>query len=275
LKGKDEKKSKSQAKSKYTEKAECLFRTKVPPNRSSLDAADEKQDKQSKKEKKKTKPAQETVVHEFSKTISHPSFLRTADESKPLTSEFVEGKGWVDSSGNAKEPVSEKIRKDRFMPGKTEGALEKPMKKASVESKTKTKVSKVTEATPVDAEESEDWTSSSGSSTSEDESSDSESEDDEEGGSLDESSSASSKDEEVQEQPQSIMADSSIPAVAEHPLSEESAGIQSPDEENRDKVPTEVHPLEALFKRPLSQPAAAKVHVEPSKPVQFLWKWRV
>lgn len=216
----EKKKAKPRPKSKYIEKPECLFRTTVPPNRSSTEDADEK------KAKKKKKSSQESVVHEFEKTVTHPSFLRSKEEGAASTVTFEEGKGWVDAAGNVKEAASHKIRKADFRPGQVAGAKEKrPAKKPASQKRVKS---------PEPSSESEDWTSSSGSSS--DESSDAASET----SSSSDDASESSVDEEV-----SNPIDGTVfPEDHSHP---EMANKRTPDADESSK---EVHPLEALFKRP-------------------------
>lgn len=230
MKGKDDKKAKPQPKSKYTENPECLFRTAVPPNRSSAEAADEK------KAKKKKKSPHESIVHEFEKTVTHPSFLRSKEESAAPTITFEDGKGWVDAAGNVKEAASDKIRKADYRPGQVAGAKEKrPAKKPASQKGAKS---------PEPSSESEDWTSSSGSSS------------DESSGAASETSSSSdnvsgsSDDEEVADQPGPSKERSNpidgavVPEDHSHP---EMTNKSTPDADESSK---EVHPLEALFKRP-------------------------
>jgi hypothetical protein len=231
-KSKDDKKEKPQPKSKYTEKAECLFRTNLPPNRQSAEADD-------KKAKKKKKSSRESVIHEFAKTVTQPSFLRSSGEDVAPTATFEEGKGWVDSTGAVKESANGKVRKDNFRPGQVPGTKEKrPMK------------STPKEKTPESSSESEDWTSSSGS----DDSSDSESEAD---SSSDDSSDSS--DEETSGRPlPSKEAEESTDTSASGGDESDSGEPEKASETARDvdePSPKEVHPLEALFKRPA--PAAA------------------
>jgi hypothetical protein len=251
-KEKGDKKTKSQSKSKYTEKSECLFRTKVPANRSSVD------EKSEKSSKKKKKPAQESVVHEFSKTISHPSFLRSGDDGTQPTSTFEEGKGWVDSSGNVKEEVSKRVKSDKYQPGKVPGAKEKRKSaEVDVKKKKKSESKKAKAESPEEsADESEDWTSSSGESSSdESSSSDAESEISASSSSSDESdvssSSSSSEEEQVQKTPK-----------------KEKVVKDAESNREQDKEPrSEVHPLEALFKRPA--PDSADQDPEPEANAQF------
>ncbi|KAJ6109731.1 hypothetical protein N7486_001966 [Penicillium sp. IBT 16267x] len=240
-KSKDDKKEKLQPKSKYTEKAECLFRTKIPPNRASDAATGDKK-------AKKKQTGSESVVHEFAKATTYPSFLRSSGDDTAKTATFDEEKGWVDTTGNVKEPVSEKARKKDYRPGKVPGAKEKrPVRKIPVESpKAKTQ-------DPESSAESEDWTSSSGSSN---ESSDSESES--EASSSDESDSEpaveetiptekDSSPESTKENDATMTTDETNPELASEPAQ---------DAEDLPQEPKEVHPLEALFKR--SAPAESE-----------------
>jgi hypothetical protein len=256
--------SKPQSKSKYTEKAECLFKTKTPPNKTS-DAASKKAAKS-----KKLKAPNEVVVHEFSQTVSHPSFLKSTTGSKLVTAGFEEGKGWVDQDGNVQQPESKKVRTAEYHPGKRDGAKERAVKKRKKS------------PSPVDVSEKEDqdsdWTSSSGPSDSE--SSDSESDADSDSD-LDASSSSdassvsrhekedsvsdtqvdkpaveknatvesdaqsddsSSEDNEDGEDDQSDSDDDSSEADSETPLPASKATEDTAEAKD-------VHPLEALFKR--------------------------
>ncbi|RAH46954.1 uncharacterized protein BO95DRAFT_441617 [Aspergillus brunneoviolaceus CBS 621.78] len=247
---KEGKPAKSQAKSKYTEKEECLFRTKLPPNR--MSSPDEKHEKQSKKKK----PAHETIVHEFSKTVKHPSFLRSGRDESADTVTFVEGKGWMDTSGTVKEPVSDRIRTDQYRPGCIPGTKEKPraIKKDSttVPGKPRTKQT-ITTKEAESTDESEDWTSSSGGSSSEEDPSSEE--DSQESESYESCSSSSSNDsEDLSIAEEQILKSSKQESVAES----HSSGLQSlPSGNNDQTAPTqEVHPLEALFKRPAPSTSA-------------------
>jgi hypothetical protein len=254
-KRKDERKEKSQAKSKYTEKPECLFRAKVPPNRASAD-----QEEQSKKKKR---PSQESVVHEFAKTIKQPSFIRTNDDGAAPTYTFEEGKGWIDSSGNLKEPVSDRIRSDQYRPGKVAGAKERPKRAKYL--LTAQESSRELRADGIDgkdtlkpAEDLEDWTSSSGATSSDDSTADSKSEESLTSDSSDESDVAASGQDEQ-----------SIPRKVEK-LSDSETNLdqnESQTEGNNEPRSEEVHPLEALFKKPASTAAESKP--DPDANAQF------
>ena len=98
-KRKRENEPKKQAKSKYTDHAECLVKTILPANVSAMMDATPL--------KKKKGKSREVTVHEFEKTTKFPTFLKTSStsaQSKPVL-EFVDGKGWVDENGNVVEVV--------------------------------------------------------------------------------------------------------------------------------------------------------------------------
>lgn len=237
-KRKEEKKTKEQPKSKYTDKAECLFRTRVPPNRSSAADADGKQPK------KKKSHSKESVVHEFSNTVAYPTFVRSGAGGAPPSSTFEEGKGWVDDSGNLKEPVSDRIRSDQYKPGQVPGAKEKRKlaKTAPVEQNSQSEAPKEKgESVPEPESESEDWTSSSGATSSDESSSESDestpsSSDESVSGSNDESQKSSSS-------PKAIQPTDSTGAGKE-------CGKQASLDTAGEQPSADVHPLEALYKRP-------------------------
>ncbi|KAH8690823.1 hypothetical protein BGW36DRAFT_60293 [Talaromyces proteolyticus] len=254
---KKEKEGKLQAKSKYTESAECLFKTKTPPSKTVTGKKD-------KKVRKDNKSPNEVVVHEFAQTVTHPSFLKSAVQGNPLTAGFEEGIGWVDEEGNVQEAPREKTRKETYKPGKKDGAKERvtPKKKTSE----RHSIKKAKSPTPVSTDESEegkekepDWTSSSGSSDSEDSESgddtDSESDSDiseSEGSVSNEKHTATKK---VQmEKP--VSENASSPENPKHSerddASDDSSESSASSDEAAEVKENDVHPLEALFKRPQS-----------------------
>ncbi|KAL2047696.1 hypothetical protein N7G274_000738 [Stereocaulon virgatum] len=109
-KDKSEKRSKAKPPS-ITGKEELLFKTTLPPNATS---AKKTKDGRIKK-RKRGESSRSVVVHEFANTTKHANFLR--DESntrgKKITSEYVEGKGWVDDDGNIVE-TEPKARRSRM-----------------------------------------------------------------------------------------------------------------------------------------------------------------
>ncbi|KAH7045261.1 hypothetical protein B0J12DRAFT_628018, partial [Macrophomina phaseolina] len=215
-KGKGEKKHKSQP-SKYTTEKELLFKTKLPPNAIPL----AKSDRAVEKPKKAKKTTREVVVHEFAKTTKHASFLKSSQVSKDAknTAEFVEGKGWVDEEGIVVEPESESRRRRR---------------EAEAEAKQKREEKKAAAA----KEEKGSDNSSVVSTSSSDVSSGSESESEEVSSS--EAESEVAQEHEADEEPSPEFK----PPVAHT----NAADTGNPEQEATAK---EVHPLEALFKRPI------------------------
>ncbi|KAL2022040.1 hypothetical protein VTK56DRAFT_6280 [Thermocarpiscus australiensis] len=96
---KGNKEKKKQAKSKYTDHAECLVKTVLPPNVATSTEAGSS--------KNKKKKSREVTVHEFEKTTKFPTFLKTAASAgRPRTPlQFVDEQGWVDEGGNLVEAV--------------------------------------------------------------------------------------------------------------------------------------------------------------------------
>ncbi|EXJ72239.1 uncharacterized protein A1O5_04743 [Cladophialophora psammophila CBS 110553] len=89
--------------SKYTDKTEALFRTKVPPNK--LDGVDAVKEK-GKSKKKST----QYVVHEFEKSTMQPSFLKQdIGPGVKGNLRYVEGEGWVDEEGHVVEKENERV----------------------------------------------------------------------------------------------------------------------------------------------------------------------
>ncbi|KAI1088986.1 hypothetical protein F5B19DRAFT_485545 [Rostrohypoxylon terebratum] len=246
---KDKKKKRKEAKSKYTDGPECLFKTKLPDTGSSSKSSEEVAGHK----KKKRKSDREIVIHEFEKTVKHPSFLKTNIEksiSKPVT--FQDGLGWIDESGNVVEPVVSK----------------RPTGNSSAPTMTKSKSHK----TPLppeeeEEEEEEDDTRSSGSSSdgSEEEVSDQEVE--------------SSSEEEAE-----TKAPLNPPEVKIHDLSSPVSILKSESARPKSsssmtsltiKIPpvtpsaAKVHPLEALYKRPKGDAATSDGVTKEAQPFSF------
>lgn len=107
-KGKDKKdrsekrEKKKQARSKYTNHAECLVKTVLPANVAA--SADISSPSSTKKKKGKSR---EVIVHEFERTTKFPTFLKTAASTSPSRTplHFVDGEGWVDEGGDVVEAV--------------------------------------------------------------------------------------------------------------------------------------------------------------------------
>ena len=93
----------------YTDKPECLFKTKLPSNAPNGSVKDAKGGKKS----KRAKNDKETVVHEFENTIKHPTFLRagSVENGKTMVKEFDETKGWLDEDGKIVEKAPTRTAK--------------------------------------------------------------------------------------------------------------------------------------------------------------------
>ncbi|KAJ9649724.1 hypothetical protein H2199_000503 [Coniosporium tulheliwenetii] len=257
--------------SKYSKEPEMLFKTVVPPNKAEMKPEKKEKNKEKEKEKKKSRPGKKPVtVHELSKTMKYAKFLKDSQVSKDakMVSEYVEGKGWTDAQGNVVEPESErrskrkrgtatdgeteapaaktKASKRSAKPTVTELGSSEPEESAVVEDEADEKLSvnrhiktpskaqpqhvqKVKEVDipqePAGQDDDEDSDVSSVVSSSSSDASSSSSESDLQ-------SSSASDGEETEE-----AAESAIPATP----------TAKPD---ADSPPKEVHPLEALFKRP-------------------------
>ncbi|KAK8164888.1 hypothetical protein BKA80DRAFT_289324 [Phyllosticta citrichinensis] len=217
-KEKDSKKNKSQS-SKYTTEPEVLFKTKRPPNTVPLVKAD----KAVENPKKSKKSTGEVVVHEFAKTTKHAAFLKSNQIAKDAkhTAEYVEGQGWVDEEGNIVEPESDKRRRRKEAEAeaarKRAEAIALKTRSSSETSKRKTALER--------AEELEARKQASAADTKRQDISEGESDD------------ASQQEKDGEAAPKEAVDTEMADAVVE---ATDDAG----------NAPAEVHPLEALFKRP-------------------------
>lgn len=249
-KRKDKEGKKSVVKSKYTTGPECLFKTVLPPN-----VAANIEKKEAKPEKKKRKVDKETVVHEFSKTTKYATFLRgPAGLKKKGVAEFLEGKGWVDEDENVVEEATKKKRNPQIfqkLAEKVETVISRQededsaTSSSSEEDLAESGTLELDTAPQIPQDLKEDSpTSSSGSSSEEDpESEASSSEDDSEA----ESSEPAAKTPKRTTLP---------PISTSHPQSSSGPpsglSIKIPDSGiTSTPITSEVHPLEALYKRPL------------------------
>ncbi|PSN72020.1 hypothetical protein BS50DRAFT_241364 [Corynespora cassiicola Philippines] len=239
-KDKDKSEKKKQKESKYTKEPELLFKAKLTPVAATDVALKDK--KKDKKKEKKDKSKKEVVVHEFEKNTKHASFLKeskVSTQKKPAV-DYVDGKGWVDEDGNVVEAETGKARNRRVLElvdtAPVQAKIEKkpsatPSPKSSPAPKTKpAKKSKSKKATPPPSSSSESESESEESSVV----------------------SSSSEDELESESEPESSAESTVstPAKASTPKAE----LTTPAPETK-----EVHPLEALFKRPkpsLSTPSS-------------------
>ncbi|KAI9799605.1 MAG: hypothetical protein M1833_003920 [Piccolia ochrophora] len=97
----------SDSKGSYSTRRECQFRTTLPPNVASSTSPPLIADTKAKMGQRRVKDqsGRETVIHEFSSTTKYSTFLRSNDAVKGgrVVSEFIDGKGWVDESGDLVE----------------------------------------------------------------------------------------------------------------------------------------------------------------------------
>ncbi|KAF2107909.1 hypothetical protein BDV96DRAFT_588379 [Lophiotrema nucula] len=253
-KEKKDKTSREQKASKYTKEPELLFKAKLEPVAATEVARKEKKDK--KKDKKKSSKS-EVVVHEFANNRKQPSFLKESKvttEKKPAV-EYVDGQGWVDEDGNVVEPETGKARNRRALELVDTSSSKDNMARSTASPQPTTE--KVPSTTPepqstklksnfkpTKAAKAKKITPPPSSSS----------------GSDPEESSAvsSSSGDEASESEAEVEAESSASSPALAPDAPQLAITpSSPATEKK-----EVHPLEALFKRPkppaLSSPSSAK-----------------
>ncbi|KAJ9638482.1 hypothetical protein H2204_004252 [Knufia peltigerae] len=213
------KKSKSSSsKSKYSDKDELLFRTIVPPNKK------ENVEKEKKQRTKSKQKEDDHVVHEFKRSTAQPSFLRqNVGLGIKNNLEYVEGQGWAGADGQIIEPESDRVSRQR---------------RALQDAPTRPKPTNVQELASSD-------TSTSGSEEDSLTDSDEDSEPGPAANQLDDNTSSSG---------------SSSESDSDTETSEEASDEQdtSTSETRNQSVNTEVHPLEALFKKP-SKPASQDV----------------
>ncbi|KAL9619714.1 MAG: hypothetical protein Q9160_005734 [Pyrenula sp. 1 TL-2023] len=226
------------APSKYSEQEECLFRAKVPPNRSIANG------KPSSKKEKAAKRAQMNVVHEFEKSETHPTFLRAkaAANNGPTTASFVDGKGWVDQSGALLEEH----------PKISSRNLDNPQKASSVKQRTlKSKPSKkLRDLQPKTSIDNEDPNIENETTSSQDTSSSSSSDD--------LSSARYGSDSEASidvgdvTSSEGSLSDSDAEEVASL-----KSGVSPTSATANIPITSKVHPLEALFKQPQTRPSSS------------------
>lgn len=244
-----------------TGNTECLFKMKLPPNAStSVDTKDGKT-----KKRKRGESTRNVVVHEFANNTKHAGFLRdqSGAKGKKSASEYVEGKGWVDEDGNVVE-AEPKRRKSKTKPDPNPEPAPKDVKKprSRRSSRLEAPAAEVVKTGKLDAPiaDVDDQTSSSGTSSS-DIASDSDSTE----RSLPPGKAQGSR-KTKQNRGLGISGDDGIEVDRVERLSiTRSSATEEPSQEPAPtSAPTanEVHPLEALFKRP--QTAASHTPKKPN-----------
>ncbi|MCJ1415277.1 hypothetical protein MMC32_001609 [Xylographa parallela] len=108
--------------SSFGDRPECLFRTTLPPNAPKSDPTATAKAKQSKKTIG-SKADRGVLVHEFSSTTKYPSFIRDshASDGSKVALEYIDGKGWVNKDGEvieaprAEQRLSRRTRSTRAL----------------------------------------------------------------------------------------------------------------------------------------------------------------
>ncbi|KAL8662539.1 MAG: hypothetical protein Q9168_008242, partial [Polycauliona sp. 1 TL-2023] len=137
---KKEQKPAIQIASAHTDGPECLFKTKLPRNAVTTTTETSVQDTKPKK-RKRGQSERDVLVHEFDKTTKQATFLREDRDPKgqKTAASYREGKGWLDQDGNILEKMDE-ARLTRQKARERVGATEVPAStpgKAARETKTR------------------------------------------------------------------------------------------------------------------------------------------
>lgn len=256
-KDKEDKRAKPKTTS-LTGEAECLFKTTLPPNVSQ--AGDGKAGKG--KKRKRDCSNREVVVHEFASTTKHGSFLRdeAGAEGKKTASEYIEGKGWVDDDGNIIEAEPIKRQTKSMAEETSKEMMDSKPRRSRRSSKLEVPAvevtpprSKVMKGKAIDEESSSSGTSSNSESESRNES---------EAKSLEKSlpapkpTRASTRRTKAKSNGLEISAsrdgEVEVDRVERLSITRSSATPPPAEESHPTSAPstTEIHPLEALFKRP-------------------------
>lgn len=239
---KDKKEEKRERKkSKYTKEPELLFKAKLTPVAATEVARKEKKDK--KKKDKKDKSKREVVVHEFEKNTKTPSFLKATAVStdKKAAVDYVNDKGWVDEEGNVVEVETVKAKNRRVLelvePGPEEAS---PKSKKKVPATPSPKGSPAPKSAKKDKKKAKQASRSPESSESEE-------------SSVVSSSSSSGSDSDSDSEASAGASEPASPAAASTPAKAKS---NTPEIAITPSSPAkkEIHPLEALFKKPKPAP---------------------
>ncbi|MCJ1398908.1 hypothetical protein MMC11_002109 [Xylographa trunciseda] len=244
--------------SSFGDEPECLFRTTLPPNAPKSEQAGTSKANKSKK-RIGSKTDREVLVHEFSNTTKYPSFLRDSHASggKKAVLEYVDGKGWVNDDGEIIEaPRAEQRLSQRTRAMETQVPESRSLANLAIKDDSSNENQK--QDVVHDSTNASD-TSSSGTTSSDNDSEESEMED----------KTGSSHATSIQEVETTTLGGTSNSIVHEDhdggndsDATSSSGTSSSSDSNKEDNLPvltissteasSEVHPLEALFKRPKS-----------------------
>ncbi len=244
-------------KSSTKERSHLLFRTNLPPNvvSKTVDKEGMRNDK-IRKRKVDGKTGKAVEIKEFTKTTKYPTFLRDSQISKQgkKSIAFEEGKGWIDDEGNIVEAVRERRSSQKSRPPSF-------VRKEVVEATTAETDINAAPSTSSEVESEE-------SSVVSDES-------------ISISNSDSSSEDAINDKAIPDAATPSPTTVKAVLSAKRKTRLPRPDHLNVTTVPTaivthppsatppataikEVHPLEALFKRPTSKSATTTTGKSPS-----------
>ena len=251
-----------------TGEAECLFKTTLPPNAPSV--------KEGKAKKRKRGDSnRDVVVREFANTTKHASFLRdeSGAEARKTASEYVKGKGWIDEDGNIIE--AERKKKEAKIKTEEDGKTVRDSEPRRTRRSSKLEVPLVEVTAPkfqgIKSETTDDETSSSGTS------SESEVERPANPPSARKATRASARKSKAKTNGLGISnpdnGEVEVDRVERLSITRSSATPPPVDEPQRTSAPatTEVHPLEALFKRP--NDAASRTPRKPNLEVSTSFKF--
>ena len=254
--GKKSKISKIQT-SSFSNDSECLFRTRLPPNAAFTEHSSAAKEKKPKR-RKEAPSEREIIVHEFKNTTKQPSFLRDNQgfNGQKSVSEYVDGKGWLNEDGELVEPPRSSERISRRARTVKADEADPSTENTKLNSKIFAKeIKPAPDAKVVNADD----TSTSGSSSS--------SEDEQDEGSaigvlkadsssgavnvLTDTSTRSRYDDQKDDAADGSAGTSSSGSSSSSSGSGSEANVPALTSSST-KTPTEIHPLEALFKRPKS-----------------------
>ena len=266
--GKDKKETRKESRSvpsAFSTGEECLFRAKLPLSVTPIISSTSEGSERIKRDRKKRKGTnQEVVVHEFTNTTKQAGFLRDRQDTdgKKAVAMYVDGKGWLDADGVLVEPDS-KTQQLRMVERSALQALDAVSSQEGNVRRTTIGNSDSGKKTSSEGHTSADETSSSGSS------SDSEIDEQNDPAQLSGSTSLQAEPQiEDNLQPNNSSVTFAVPStsqvVAAMATAESISSINQdlPPSSLRQSTPTiegtlssaevapEVHPLEALFKRP-------------------------
>ncbi|PQE04595.1 suppressor srp40 protein [Rutstroemia sp. NJR-2017a BBW] len=203
------------------------------------------------KTKQKSKKGKDAVVHEFAKSTKFATFLRTSGGSGggrgKSVKDFVDGKGWVDEDGNVVEEV--KPKKQKTKESATDSSSESDSSSKDDSSSEGESSDGEEEKLPTKTIEHQDSSSESDSDTDDSSSSDSHTVDAASDNSPDASSSDSSESESDSDSDSSSDDEPTMSSPSK-PSTVQPAPINTTISSPETSPIQEIHPLEALYKRP-------------------------